>query len=142
MTVTTIDPSRAQLEAVASAFADRGAVTMLNLLRYRDDADYNAHPDETPCSGREAYARYAARALDCVREAGGRVVFQGAAAACVIGPDDEAWDDVLLVEYPSVEAFLAMIRAPRYQAFVHHRTAALADSRLVPISAGHPQFTA
>lgn len=34
-------------------------VMMINLLRYRDQADYGDRTDVTPCSGREAYRRYA-----------------------------------------------------------------------------------
>ncbi|MCB1748228.1 MAG: DUF1330 domain-containing protein [Gammaproteobacteria bacterium] len=140
MTTATIEPTAEQLQAFATAFADTGPVTMLNLLRYRAQADYSGHPAATPCSGRQAYARYAAEALACVEGVGGRVVYAGAAGAGVIGPVGEAWDDVLLVEYPGVDAFLDMVRSPRYQACVHHRSAALADSRLVPTSAGRSAY--
>lgn len=50
-------------EAVA-AFLERGAdapVVMLDLLRFRQTADYSAHPDlapPAPVSGREAYEVY------------------------------------------------------------------------------------
>ena len=53
-------------------------------------------------------------------------------AALVIGlTPDEQWDDILLVSYPSKEAFLAMIGDSDYQAAAEHRSAALADSRLI-----------
>ena len=51
----------------------------------------------------------------------------------VIGPVEERWDEVLLVEYPSVKAFLEMVNSDAYQSIVYHRTAALKDSRLIPI---------
>ncbi|MGE0484524.1 MAG: DUF1330 domain-containing protein [Gammaproteobacteria bacterium] len=140
MAAPTLDPTADQLHGATAALAGAGAVTMLNLLRYRDQADYREHPQQAPCSGREAYARYAAAALACVEHVGGRVVYVGAAASNVIGPADETWDDVLLVEYPSIEAFLDMLRSPPYQACVHHRRAALADSRLVPTRAGHAAY--
>ena len=129
-------PSEEQLAAFAAG--GDGEITMLNLLRYRDEADYSERPDETPCSGREAYQRYAAVALECVGKAGGRLVFAGAAAATVIGPADEQWDDVLLVAYPDRAAMMAMLESDEYQACTYHRTAALSDSRLVPLSAQAP----
>jgi uncharacterized protein (DUF1330 family) len=49
----------------------------------------------------------------------------------VIAPADEQWDQVLLVKYPSVDAFLTMIRMPDYLAATVHREAALEDSRLI-----------
>lgn len=49
----------------------------------------------------------------------------------LIAPAGEQWDELLLVRYPSKEAFLSMIGDPEYQAATVHRTAALADSRLL-----------
>ena len=39
---------------------------------------------------------------------------------------------IILVHYPSPAAFIGMVTTPEYQALSGHRTAALADSRLVP----------
>jgi uncharacterized protein (DUF1330 family) len=36
-----------------------------------------------------------------------------------------------VAEYPSADAFIAMLRDPEYRAAVIHRQAAVADSRLV-----------
>lgn len=133
-------PSPAQLDALEARADDPRPITMLNLLRYRDAADYTGHPEATPCSGKAAYARYADEALACVESYGGRVVFGGAARAMAIGPDTEQWHDVLLVEYPNTRAFLDMMVSERYQAFAYHREAALEDSRLVLITAGELSF--
>ena len=133
-------PSSAQLEALNERAGDPSPITMLNLLRYRAEADYAGHPEASPCDGKTAYARYAEQAVACVESFGGRVVFGGAAHATAIGPDDERWDDVLLVEYPSTQAFLDMASSERYQAFAYHREAAIEDSRLVLITAGKPGY--
>jgi hypothetical protein len=61
----------------------------------------------------------------------------GDAQLTLIGPSEESWDDVLLVEYPSRKAFIAMTSNPEYLACTVHRTAALADSRLVAMRAKH-----
>jgi uncharacterized protein (DUF1330 family) len=65
---------------------------------------------------------------------GGRVELDAEAQLSVIGPPGE-WDDVLLVRYPSHAAFLAMVSEPHYLEAAVHRTAALADSRLVALRA-------
>ena len=133
-------PTPEQFAALTRRAGEPGAVTMLNLLRYRETAAYADHPDEPACSGKAAYARYAKHAFPCVESAGGRLVFAGAAAESAIGPGTERWDDVLLVEYPSVQAFIDMVNSTAYQAIVHHRLAALADSRLIPLTAGTPAY--
>ena len=110
---------------------DATPLVMINLLRYRERAAYPPGSDAEPCSGREAYQRYAEVALRTVTEAGGRPLWLGEVASTLIAPAGEAWDDAILVEYPSRQAFLDMIARPDYQAASVHRSAALADSRLV-----------
>ena len=125
-------------EAIA-AFAQRGLsgpVRMLNLIRFRDTADYSASPDlapDEPITGAEAYQIYGAATLPLLNEVGGSVVFSGTGGPFLIGPDDARWDHVLIVEYPDVAAFVTMTQSPAYLAGAGHRTAALADSRLLPI---------
>jgi uncharacterized protein (DUF1330 family) len=102
---------------------------MLNLLRFHDRARYRDGADRG--SGREAYARYAAVALEKVRSVGGEPVFMGRVAAGVIAPPDEVWHEVLLVRYPSVAAFSSMLAMPDYREATRHRTAALDDARLI-----------
>ena len=126
-------PSPDQIRAFRSRIDPETPVTMLNLLRYRDMADYSEHPDEAPCSGAEAYARYSARAGECVEAHGGRLLFSGKPREPIIGPETERWDAVLLVRYPNARAFFEMTNSERYKAIAHHRTAALEDSRLIPI---------
>lgn len=109
-------------------------VVMLNLLRFRDQAAYADTDQAEPCSGREAYKRYSQTSLQTIAAVGGRVIFGGKAHEALIAPSGEGWHQVFLVQYPSPAAFRAMMALPQYQACVHHRTAALADSRLVPIS--------
>lgn len=106
-------------------------VMMINLLRYRDQADYGDRTDVTPCSGREAYRRYADVALKCVEKVGARVFWSGSVLGSVLCPDGERWDDVLLVEYPSFACSPQAFVDPEYQAVAFHRTAALEDSRLI-----------
>ncbi|GMR02855.1 MAG: DUF1330 domain-containing protein [Acidimicrobiia bacterium] len=113
-----------------------GPVTMLNLLRFRDIADYSDFPDLAPAepvSGEKAYEIYSAHTLPLLAEVGGKPIFMGDGGSLLIGPADARWDRVLLVQYPNMTAFLAMTQNPEYHAGAGHRTAALADSRLLPI---------
>ncbi|MEE4021929.1 DUF1330 domain-containing protein [Gordonia sp. PKS22-38] len=129
----SIDPRRDQFAQVAQLPTDQ-PVTMLNLLRYRAEADYShaqeLAPDE-PITGAEAYRRYGAAAMPHIEKTGAQVLFHGDGGPTVIGPDDEQWDSMLLVRYPSPQAFLDMVTDPEYQSLSRHRTAALADSRLI-----------
>lgn len=127
----SVEPDPARLERFLAEARGDGPLVMINLLRYRERAAYPADAKETPCSGREAYQRYAAVALQKVAEVGGRVLWMGKVLAGVIAPDGEEWDDAVLVEYPSQQAFLRMLAMPDYQASALHRTAALEDSRLI-----------
>jgi uncharacterized protein (DUF1330 family) len=131
--VGAIEPTREQLRAFAEGPED-GPVVMINLLRFRERAAYAADAGETPCSGQEAYGRYSAAVGPLLAGVGGRPIWVGLGRHTVIAPEGEAWDQAILVEYPSRKAFLDMVTSPAYQAVVHHRTAALADSRLIATS--------
>ncbi len=116
-----------------------GNVVMLNLLRFRKVADYSATPNlepSSPISGREAYDLYVKHTLPYLREMGGEVVFVGDGGDYLIGPLEERWDVVILVRHRSVEAFMSFASNEGYLAGIGHRTAALLDSRLLPVVTG------
>ncbi len=130
-----VAPTPSQLQTLL-ADPPAGRFVMLNLLRFRDVADYAEHPalaPPTPISGADAYGRYEANVRPLLAEAGGSVLLVGAAQPYVIGPADESWDRVLLIEYPDGARFLKFTADPRYREGLGHRQAALADSRLLPI---------
>lgn len=130
-----IDPEREQVIAWLRTKPE-GPVVMLNLLRFRDVADYSATPHLAPVepiSGEAAYRTYVDHTAPFLDEAGGRVRFLGRGGAPLIGPTDERWDEVLLVEHRSAEAFLAFAQNEPYLAGLGHRTAALEDARLFPL---------
>lgn len=129
-----VDPTGAQLAVLGDLDPDAPLV-MLNLLRFREEADYSAHPDlapDSPVSGAEAYQRYGDAVQPHLARAGGAMEYLAPCGPTVIGPPGERWDTIVLVRYPNPGAFLAMVTTPEYQAITGHRTAALADSRLVP----------
>jgi len=116
-----LTPERPNEEGFADLMsrANQGPVTMLNLLSFKPDG------------GRERYMEYGEAVLPLLQKAGGRLVFQGAAAPVVLG--EGSWDLVLLVEYPTRGAFLEMVQSPEYQAIAALRTAALAKGELHPL---------
>lgn len=114
-----------------------GPIVMLNLLRLKDVADYSAHPDLAPAetiSGAEAFDRYIDHTLPFLRETGGDILFLGRGGSFLIGPADEAWDLAMLIRQSSVASFIAFASHAGYLAGLGHRTAAVEDSRLLPLS--------
>ncbi|MCB1011814.1 MAG: DUF1330 domain-containing protein [Microthrixaceae bacterium] len=135
-----VEPTRAQIERLLGAGTE-GPVTMLNLLRYKDLADYSKCPELAPeatISGREAYESYSLGVLPILAELGAEVLLFGPCHPTLIGPETEAWDDIALIRYPGVDSFISMTTSEDYLAIGGHRNAALADSRLVPTGAVAP----
>lgn len=122
-----VDPSREDFARFREMRRD-GPIHMLNLLRFRAVAAYD---DGTVATGAEAYAAYARESGPVLARVGGRQVWAGRPEMTLIGPSDEAWDLAFIAEYPSVDAFVDMLRDPEYRKAVRHRQAAVADSRLV-----------
>ncbi len=89
---------------------------MLNLLKFK------------PEGGRESYDKYGELAAPHLEKAKGKILYHGEGRTTVIGED--GWDQVLVVQYPSKQAFLDMVTHPDYQAITPYRTDALIDSRL------------
>ena len=111
-------------------------VIMLNLIRFRKIADYSATPElvpKAPISGEQAYQLYIEHTLPFLTESGGEILFMGEGGAFLIGPTNENWDAVLLVRQNSVNSFLAFESNQEYMKGIGHRTAALEDSRLLPM---------
>jgi len=114
-----------------------GDIVMLNLLRFHEIADYSTSPElrpSHPISGADAFQRYIEHTLPFLRDSGGQLLFLGAGGPLLIGPEVERWDLAMLVRQRSVEAFLAFASNVQYLAGLGHRTAALEDSRLLPLA--------
>lgn len=87
-----------------------GKVVMLNLLRFRDVADYSANPELAPgeqITGREAYQKYIDHTIHFLRKSGGDVLILGEGGKYLIGPQEEQWDLVMLVRQNSLADFMA-----------------------------------
>jgi uncharacterized protein (DUF1330 family) len=112
-----VDPRGADLKRYL-AEDPGGPVVMLNLLRFRD-------------RGRDSYDRYAAELEETyLPRYGGEVLYAGSGSTALVADDGQAWDAVLLVRYPSREAFSRMVADPDYQQVTHLRTEALSEAVL------------
>lgn len=105
--------------AFAARSGESSPLVMLNLLAFR------------PEGGRERYEEYGEAVAPLLEKAGGRIVFLGDPAQALLG--DGSWDLVVLVEYPTRQAFLDMIASAEYQAIGHLRTEALVKGELHPM---------
>jgi hypothetical protein len=113
-----------------------GSVVMLNLLRFRDIADYSDSPElmpKEPVSGKQAYQLYIEHTLPFLIKSGGEILFMGEGGDFLIGPSSERWDAVLLIKQNNVNSFIAFESDKDYMKGIGHRTAALLDSRLLPL---------
>lgn len=134
-----IDPSPANFAAFKALPRDE-PIHMLNLLRYRDLAQYPEGHEHAAkgWSGRRAYEEYGKTSGPIFRRVGGQIVWRGAFQTMVTGPtpDDKLWHDGFVAQYPNAAAFFEMIKDPDYQLAVVNRTAALVDSRLMRFKPG------
>ncbi|BAI96797.1 hypothetical protein Sj15T_12550 [Sphingobium sp. TA15] len=127
----TVEVNDAVVKALNRSMSADHPEIMINLLRYREHADYGDRTDVTPCSGRQAYRRFSQAALPCVQRVGGRVCWSGPILGRVLCPEDQRWDTLFLVEYLSFTCPPRIYSDPEFQSIMCHRTAAPEDSRLI-----------
>jgi uncharacterized protein (DUF1330 family) len=111
-----VDKLKDEAMAAFAARAADGPVFMLNLLEFLPDG------------GAERYAEYGVAVAPLLEKVGARPVFAAQRAEDLIG--EGRWDLMVVVEYPTRQAFLDMVSSPEYQAIAHLRTEALRRSEL------------
>ena len=118
----------AQMEAVQAAHGD-GPVQMINLLKFRDRAAYPADYDgeaSADCSGAEAYQRFISAVGDGIRQRGGRIVLAMTVDGVWRGDAEQNdWDRVGIVEYPSMSVLRELRADPDAAAAQVHAEAAV-----------------
>jgi uncharacterized protein (DUF1330 family) len=120
------------------AFRDRQTgepIAMLNLLKFKDKAVYE---DGRPCelSGREAYALYGKTFKEIMGPQGVNILYSGEMRGVLIGQGDDLWDAMALIQYPSTQVMLDMLRNEDYQQAQQHRAAGLEGQLLIECGAG------
>ena len=120
---TTLGPTAEQLTALTSRPAD-APVLMVNLLKFETTG------------GLESYQRYAREVAPHLERVGATVRYAGTAPGVVIGDGERPWwDAILVVEYPTPQAFIDMVTTPDYANVHQHRAAALERGDLIATSA-------
>ena len=112
-----------------------GPISMLNLLKFKDRAEYEDGRD-SDLSGREAYHLYGQQMAPFVESQGGRLLHSSAALLLMIGDGELEWDMVAIMQYPSKQDFAKIVGAPEVAEFAVHRTAGLAHQLLVACTGG------
>ena len=117
-----VDDRSVNLKAFANLPAD-APVVMINLLKFHD-GDGLAH-----------YLTYTREVQPHLDRVGGSVRYAGTNPHNVIGDGEQPWwDAILVVEYPSPQAFVDMVLDEGYQKVHEHRAAALQQGDLIATS--------
>jgi hypothetical protein len=106
---------------------DGGPVWMVNLMSYREVADY-ADGRESSISGREADDLYAP--LGELAAVGAEIVFLAEVETQLLG-DTPEWDRVAVVRYPTRRAFIDLQLEPGYEARHVHKDAGMAATIII-----------
>jgi uncharacterized protein (DUF1330 family) len=116
--MSAIRPNKEQFLELMNA-PDEGPVVMLNLLKFK------------PREGASEYNKYGESAVQMVEARGGKVLWMGKVDQTLIGPVDQAWDAIALVQYPSRKAFIEMTSTKEYNAAHEHRESGLERTLLL-----------
>ena len=119
---TTLGPTTEQLVALTARPAD-APVLMVNLLKFK------------PSDGLESYQRYGREVAPHLERVGATVRYAGSAPGVIIGDGERPWwDAILIVEYPTPQAFIDMVTTAEYAKVHEHRAAALERGDLIATS--------
>ena len=122
-------PSLGQWRALVEA-PDPGPICVVNFVKLRAQARYEAGATDSPCTGTEAFLRYGAGSVPRILAVGGTVVFAGPQERTLIGADED-WDVIVVVTYPDRAALLRLFRDAEYRAAFRHRRAGVERYRAV-----------
>ncbi|MBV8786938.1 MAG: DUF1330 domain-containing protein [Mycobacterium sp.] len=119
---SSVEPTADQFAALAVRPGD-APVVMINLMKFK-----------TP-GGEESYRRYIEEVTPHLQRAGATLRYAGTAPTFVVGDGEKPWWDViLLVEYPTPQAFIDMVSTREYAEVHEHRAAALERGDLIATS--------
>ena len=118
----SLEPTAEQFAVLAARPAD-APVVMVNLLKFK------------PEGGVESYLQYSQEVVPHLERVGARLRYAGGAPSVVIGDGERPWwDVVLIVEYPTPQAFIDMVTTREYAKVHEHRAAGLARGDLIATS--------
>jgi uncharacterized protein (DUF1330 family) len=118
----SLEPTAEQFAALAARPAD-APVVMVNLLKFK------------PEGGVESYLQYGQEVVPHLEGVGAKLRYAGGAPSVVIGDGERPWWDVILiVEYPTPQAFIDMVTTQEYAKVHEHRAAGLDRGDLIATS--------
>jgi uncharacterized protein (DUF1330 family) len=118
----SLEPTPEQIAALMARPADE-PVVMINLLQFRPDG------------GRQSYIRYIQEVTPHLQRVGGTVRYAGESPTRVIGEGEKPWwEAIIVVEYPTVAAFIDMVTNEVYRKVHEHRAAGLDRGDLIATS--------
>lgn len=98
-----------------TAEPSEGRFATVLLISYRSDGQYTAWIDAI---------------LPRLEAVGGRIVWAAIDAQPLVGDPERRWSTISVVEYPSLDAFLAMIQDPSWAGVEELRVDALAGNEI------------
>jgi uncharacterized protein (DUF1330 family) len=117
-----LEPTPEQFAALAARPAD-APVVMVNLLKFKIPG------------GLERYAQYGREVAPHLERVGATVLNAGGTPSVVIGDGERPWwDSILIVQYPTPQAFIDMVTTQEYAEVHEHRAAALERGDLIATS--------
>jgi uncharacterized protein (DUF1330 family) len=120
--VSSLEPTAQQFSALAARPAD-APVVMVNLLKFK------------PEGGLESYLQYGQEVVPHLERVGATLRYAGGGPSVVIGDGERPWWDVILiVEYPTPQAFIDMVTTQEYAKVHEHRAAGLDRGDLIATS--------
>jgi len=100
-------------------------VVMLNILKFKSKVD------DGTTTGKQSYNDYSRVVAPLLDKVGGKVLWAGKVNSTIIGDLNDRPDRILVVEYPSKEAFVEMSTSEEYAKISHLRELALEYGGLV-----------
>lgn len=123
--INEVEPSEPERITEMMAPGPDGPVYMVNLLKFKDEAEYE-DGRETDLTGYEAYQLYGRAVMGILPDFEGEFVFAGDVTFLSLGQVEELWDEIAIVRYPNRGALMAMSTSEAWQAASVHRAAGLA----------------
>ncbi|MDG2450533.1 MAG: DUF1330 domain-containing protein [Saprospiraceae bacterium] len=120
-----IHPDRDAIVSLLKSYPKDKPAVMLNLLRFRDKA---LEGTET---GEEACKRYGENAFEHVKKANEKMLYKVKVFKTLSANHDDSPNEILMVQYPSVQHFDDMVSTKEYAAISEDRTIALEFGGLI-----------
>jgi uncharacterized protein (DUF1330 family) len=123
--INEVRPSQSSQIAGMAETGPEGPIFMLNLLKFKDKAEYE-DGRETDLTGRQAYGLYGAAVAGILPDFGGRLFYISDVTFLSLGQVEDLWDEVAIAAYPDRGSLLRMSMSEEWQTASVHRAAGLA----------------